>query len=173
VQDRIKTIRQSIRNLTKGQVATYSIDSITDSLYLENTTEQLYVANQTLLKSTYKKLAQLTHPDKHAGCNNLFIAVNAAYRNKDLVYMQQLYVTLVNSKNLYWLQTKGLSYCKQELERPQVSLTVLAKSPLYAICRMHATGNSKECSKLVLQEVNLVNEFDNLKNQQFNQTGNK
>lgn len=174
VQDRIKTVRQAIRNATKGQAASYSIDAITDSLYLENVTEQLYVANQALLKSTYKKLAQLTHPDKQSTNINLFQAVNAAYRNKDLVYMQQLYITLVNNKNLYWVQGEGLIYCKQELHRPQVSLTLLAKSPLYAICRMHATGNSKACSKLVLQylliqEVNLIKEFDALKNQQFNQ----
>lgn len=176
VQSRIKTLRRSIRNLTKGQTLTDSLDSITDSFYLENTTEQLYVANSVLLKSTYRKLASLVHPDKQHGCNNLFIAVNAAYRNKDLVFLQQLYVNMVNSKNLFWVQTLGMDYVRQELERPTVSLTILvATSPLYSICQLHVTGNVSKCSALVLtyllnQEVNLLQEYNSLLINQYSIT---
>lgn len=172
---RIKSLKQDIRNMTQGMGVAYTIDASTTELKastVNSESEQLYVANMVLLKSAYRKVAALTHPDK-GGDDKLFAAVNAAYRNKDLVYLQQLYINLVQGKDLFWLQDGGLAYVEQEMERPKVSMTMLQQSPLFHVARLHATGNKVACSEGVLHylrrvELQLINELEGLKHKQFN-----
>lgn len=135
-----KRLRNEIRLFTKGTGTTYSLDAPTERLYISDQNEQLYNANSILLKSAYRKLAMLTHPDK-GGDEETFHAVNEAYRNRDLTFLQELWIALNHGNDLYWLLSEGFEYALQELERPDVNLELFRGNPMFAVNRLHTTGN--------------------------------
>lgn len=165
---RIKSLRLDIRLVTKGTPVTHQQDALSSEVYISSNTEQLYNAEKALLKSTYRSVANRTHPDK-GGSADLFIAVNEAYRQGDLVFLRELWLSLNHVNDLYWIQSEGLQYCLQEIERPTVSLHILKTSPLFQVARLHHIGRAEACEQSMLeylrnQEVALQREFSHLVN---------
>lgn len=140
--DESKTIirlRREIRLATKGTPQTIAEDSITSAGYVSFGTEQLYNAQSHLVKSAYRMVAPLVHPDR-GGDVNLFQLVNSAYRLKDLTFLQETYLMLVKD-NVFWrCSTEAADYMLQEIERPKVSLTRLRTSPEFQIVMFHRSG---------------------------------
>lgn len=146
----IKKLRQEIRYATKGTPATIEQSSITSDAYLFSGTEQLFNAQQHLLKDAHRKLMRLTHPDR-GGDPELFHAVNAAYEEKDLTYMLELWIALKDESNLYWRQSEGIAYQLQECERPKVSAKMLRNAPEFRIMQLHVSGKKEQASVAALK----------------------
>lgn len=138
VMDRIKDLRNQIRIHTKGTPTGYSLDAERATLAIaRNSGAQNDNARKVLLKSVFKKLAQILHPDKPTGDIEMFDMVRDAYAQGDLTFLQEMYIDLQQKYDVYYKQTKGLKYIKVELERPKVALARLKNSPLYRIAQMH------------------------------------
>lgn len=135
----VKTLRREIRLQTKGTPATIAQDAITSAGFIPNGTEQLYNAQQHLLKNAYRMLAPLVHPDR-GGTDELFQAVVTAYRLKDMTFLQELYLQITKD-SLFWRSSEdAVAYCKQEIQRPAMSTQMLQKTYEFEIVRQHALG---------------------------------
>jgi len=139
-------LRREIRLATKGTPQTIAQDAITTAGYISFGTEQLYNAESHLVQAAYRMVASLVHPDR-GGDPELFQLVNAAYRLKDLTFLQELYITL-KVDNPFWRCRDGLLYMQQEVDRPQVSTKILQTTPEFEICRLHMKGDHKGASIL-------------------------
>jgi hypothetical protein len=145
-------LRRQIRLQTKGTPATIAQDSITTAGYIPNGTEQLYNAQAHLLKTAYRILAPLVHPDR-GGSDKLFQEVQTAYRLKDYTFLQELYLRLVKD-NLYWRSSQdSVLYCQQEIERPGMSLQLLQQTYEFQIVRTHVLGKQKEAHRLAQERL--------------------
>jgi len=147
-RDTVIRLRREIRLATRGTPATIAQDAITAAGYFSFGTEQLYNAEQHLVTSAYRMVRKLVHPDFNGGDRELFQLVNTAYRLRDLTFLQETYIMLVHSHDLFWAATKGLTYAKQEMERPKVSLHILQTTPEFQIARFHHTARYREASRL-------------------------
>jgi hypothetical protein len=139
-RDHVIRLRRDIRAHTRGAAATQAFDAITAAGYISNGTEQLYNAQSELVKTAYRAVAPLVHPDRSKYDAELFQQVRAAYVMHDLTFLQETYINLVHEHDPFWRQTKGIAYCEQELERPKVSLRLLQTTPEFGIARAHLTG---------------------------------
>lgn len=166
-----KRLRHEIRLFTKGTGTVYALDAVTERLYIHEGNEQLYNANSILLKSAYRKLALLTHPDK-GGDPKLFHAVNEAYRNRDLTFMRELWITLNRQDDLFWRQSEGLDYALQEIQRPEINWLVFKGNPLFAVNRLHTIGNTRQAKIDMVKfqkslNARLFNELTHLKEKYY------
>ncbi|MGD0511245.1 MAG: hypothetical protein ABSA33_05390, partial [Candidatus Micrarchaeaceae archaeon] len=101
LKDIVVGLRREIRMQTKGTPATIAQDSITGAGFIPKGTEQLYNAQQHLLKSAYRMVAQLVHPDRPNGSHELFQEVVTAYRLGDMTFLQELWLRLTQD-TLFW-----------------------------------------------------------------------
>jgi hypothetical protein len=137
--DTVRRLRREIRMATKG-IPTSALDGETPAGYISNGTEQLYNAQSHLLRSAYRRVAPLVHPDRSKYSAELFQQVNNAYALRDLTFLQEIYNRIVHEHDVFWCSSKGLDYVKQEIERPKVSLRILQSTPEFEIARAHQTG---------------------------------
>jgi hypothetical protein len=149
-RDYVVRLRLSVRNATRGSVPSSGMSTPTVAGYVTSGTEQLYNAEQHLLSAAYRKVRSLVHPDssKLKNSQELFQLVNAAYHLRDLTFLQETYFTLAKAHDLFWQQTDGLDYVKQELERPKASLRILQASPEFRISQLHMTRKFDDAAKL-------------------------
>lgn len=133
-------LRREIRIATRGAPTKEALDSVTAAGYISNGTEQLYNAQSELVRTAYRAVAPLVHPDRSKYSRELFQQVRTAYALRDLTFLQETYLTLVHEHNLFWRTTQGLEYARQEIERPKVSLRILQSTPEFGIARAHLTG---------------------------------
>jgi hypothetical protein len=139
-------LRREIRLATKGTPATIAQDAVTSAGYVSVGTEQLYNAQAHLVKNAYRMVAPLVHPDR-GGDPELFQLVLAAYRLKDLTFLQETYLMLVKNTGMRkwaWRCHEGREYMKQELQRPDVSLQRLRNDPTFQIAMLHQQGKDVE-----------------------------
>lgn len=141
-----RRLRLEIRLATRGTGTNYSLDSVADDLYINANTEQLYNAQTVLLKSAYRKVAMLVHPDR-GGDDEMFNAVYSAYKNRDLTFLQEYYIMHTYSNDLFWKQSEGIDYALQELQRPAVSLEKFKSNPLYAVNRLHVISQKEKAQQ--------------------------
>jgi hypothetical protein len=148
----VKHLRYEIRINTKGTPATIAQDSITAAGFIPNGTEQLYNAQAHLLKTAYRMLAPLVHPDR-GGSNELFQQVLTAYRLKDYTFLQELYIILTRD-SLFWRSSQeSVDYCEQEKERPRLSLNLLQNTAEFQIVRQHVLGKPKKAAEYAEQRL--------------------
>jgi hypothetical protein len=132
-------LRREIRLAVRGTPQTYAQDAITTAGYVSAGTEQLYNGMAHLAKVAYRAVAGLVHPDR-GGDPQLFQLALAAYRMNDLTYLQELYLRLVKD-NVFWrCSAEARDYLKQEIKRPEVSLTHLQTRPEFQIVMFHQSG---------------------------------
>ena len=149
----VKTVRRDIRMATRGTPATIAQDSITTAGFIPNGTEQLYNAQAHLLKNAYRMLAPLVHPDRKGGSSELFQQVVTAYRLKDFTFLQELYIMLTKD-SLFWRSSEdAVAYCKQEIERPSMSIQMLQQTFEFQIVRQHVLGCTEQAKKLAKQRL--------------------
>lgn len=128
-------LRREIRLATKGTPVTIAQNSITSAGYVSAGTEQLYNAQSHMVKNAYRMLVPLVHPDL-GGDNETFQLVLAAYRLKDLTFLQETYLSL--TKDLFWWSSEeAINYMKQEIERPSVSLRIMQTTDVFKIAQAH------------------------------------
>jgi len=171
LSEKTKRLRNEIRLMTRGTVTTYEQDAATNNLYLASENEQLYNAESVLLKSAYRKLAMLTHPDK-GGDPDIFKSVRDAYVGRDLIFLQELFISLQYSQDLFWQQSKGFAYALQEQQRPHMNLAKFKNNPMFAVNRLHTTGKKADAEvamrkfqKVLIQT--LFNELTYLKEKYY------
>lgn len=140
LRDTVVRLRREIRMATKG-IPTSHVENATAAGFISNGTEQLYNAQLHLCKAAYRMVAPLVHPDRSKYGRELFQQVRTAYALRDLTFLQETYIALVHEKDLHWVTTKGIEYCKQEIERPKVSLGLLQSTPEFKIARAHIQRN--------------------------------
>lgn len=145
--DFVVQLRRDIRLATKGTPVTHEQDTITEAAYVSYGTEQLYNAETHLVTAMYKKVRSLVHPDL-GGDVELFQLVNTAYRLRDLTFLQETYWLLTKGADLDWQATSGLEWARQEVQRPNVSLTMLKTTPEFAIAQAHMVGRVDEAKAL-------------------------
>ena len=145
----IKRLRREIRIQTRGFAMNEAEDAVSSAGYVSFGTEQLYNAESYLVKKAYRKIAPIVHPDsnlyggKHASVET-FQMVNAAYKLKDLTFLQDLYFNLVKD-NVFWRCSDEAHYwLDTELQRPQVTLDRLRTDPTWQIGMLHQQGKPKE-----------------------------
>jgi hypothetical protein len=145
-RDYVVRLRIDIRNATKGNTRSVGMSTPTVTGYVTGGTEQLYNAENRLLRAAYQKVISLVHPDssKLRNSQELFQLANAAFHLGDLTYLQELYLTLTFEHDLFWQQSSGLEYVRQELERPTTSLRILQSSPEFRISQLHMTRKFEE-----------------------------
>jgi len=148
-RDYIVRLRLDIRNATRGLAPSQGMSTPTVAGFVTSGTEQLYNAQTHLLSAAYRKVRSLVHPDvsKLKNSEELFQLVNAAYHLRDLTFLQETYLSLVHAHDLFWQQTHGLEYVKQELERPKISLRILQSSPEFRISQLHMTRKFDDAAK--------------------------
>jgi hypothetical protein len=134
-------LRREIRMASKGTPETMAVDSITSAGYVSFGTEQLYNAEAHLVKKAYRMLAPMVHPDRCGGDVTRFQLVNAAYRLRDLTFLQELYIQLVKDNLWYRTTDEAFAYLEQELQRPAVSTMLLRSQPEFTIAQLHLSGN--------------------------------
>jgi hypothetical protein len=148
----VVSLRREIRMQTRGTPATIAQDAITSAGFIPKGTEQLYNAQQHLLKSAYRMLAQLVHPDR-GGSNELFQEVVTAYRLGDMTFLQELYLHLTKD-SLFWRSSEdAVDYCKQEIQRPAMSIQMLQKTFEFEIVRQHALGKFDKARALAKERL--------------------
>lgn len=148
-------LRREIRMQTKGTPATIAQDAITSAGFIPRGTEQLYNAQQHLLKNAYRMLAPLVHPDR-GGSNELFQEVVTAYRLGDMTFLQELYLQLTKD-SLFWRSSKdSVEYCKQEIQRPAMSIQMLQKTYEFEIVRQHALGKFDNARALAKERLSAL-----------------
>jgi len=137
-------LRREIRIATRGVPQTYAHEAVTSAGYVSAGTEQLYNAESHLVKAAFRMVAPLVHPDRQQGSDKLFQLVLAAYRLKDLTFLQETYINLVKD-NVCWRCTdEALNYMRQEIQRPEVSLERLRTTPEFRIVMLHQQGKPEE-----------------------------
>jgi len=142
-----KRMRRQIRLATRGAPLTAEADSVAQALLLEDS-EQLYAAQTEILKRSYRQLAKVTHPDM-GGDPEVFHAVNTAYRLRDLKALYNLYVTLVQQRNLRWVcGPDALKWVSTEQKRSAVNLVRMRATPEFAIVQSHHSGNIERANVL-------------------------
>lgn len=148
----VVSLRREIRMQTRGTPATIAMDSITTAGFIPNGTERLYNAQDHLLKVAYRALTPLVHPDR-GGSNELFQEVVTAYRLKDLTFLQELYLRLTKD-SLFWRSSaEAIAYCKQEIERPAMSIQILQQTAEFHIVREHVQGNVEKAQDYAKQRL--------------------
>lgn len=136
----ILRLRRDIRLATKGTPMTIEQDSCQIAGYVSMQTESLYNAQSYMVKDAWRKIAPLVHPDRRGGDTELFQSALAAYRLKDLTFLQDLYVQL-HKDNVFWRCSADADYyLETELARPKVSLHRLQSKPEYQIVMLHQSG---------------------------------
>jgi hypothetical protein len=136
-------LRREIRLATKGTPQTIAEDAVTSAGYVSFGTEQLYNAQSHLVKTAYRMVVPLVHPDK-GGDRELFQLVLAAYRLRDLTFLQETWLFLVKD-NIFWrCSDEAHAYLNQELKRPGVSLARLRNRPEFQIVTLHQIGKQEE-----------------------------
>lgn len=136
----ILRLRRDIRIATRGTPDTIGMDSVQIAGYVSMQTESLYNAQSYMVKDAWRKIAPLVHPDRQGGSTDLFQSALAAYRLKDLTYLQDLYVQL-HKDNIFWRCSEDANhYLETELERPNVSLAKLRSKPEFQITMLHQSG---------------------------------
>jgi hypothetical protein len=148
-RDYVVRLRIDIRNATRGATPSQGMATPTVAGFVTSGTEQLYNAQQHLLSAAYRKVRSLVHPDssKLKDSEELFQLVNAAYHMRDLTFLQETYLSIVHAHDLFWQQTHGLEYVKQELQRPKISLRILQSSPEFRISQLHMTRKFDDAAK--------------------------
>jgi len=139
----IVRLRREIRLATRGTPQTIAEEAITSAGYVSAGTEQLYNAQSHLVKTAWRMIAPLVHPDR-GGDTELYQLCLAAYRLKDLTFLQETYLALVKMKDVVWRSSEGVEYMKQELLRPEVTLQRLRQDPTFQIAMLHQQGKSKD-----------------------------
>jgi hypothetical protein len=148
----VVSLRREIRMQTRGTPVTIAQDAITTAGFIPQGTERLYNAQDHLLKVAYRMLAPLVHPDR-GGSDELFQTVVTAYRLKDMTFLQELYLRLTKD-SLFWRSSDdAIAYCKQEIERPSMSLQILQQTAEFQIVRQHAQGKFKIAEKYAKQRL--------------------
>jgi hypothetical protein len=157
--EQIKFLRREIRIATRGTPQTIAEDAVTVAGYVSAQTEMLYNAQAHLVKSAWQKVAPLVHPDRRQGDTELFQTALAAYRLKDLTYLQDLFITL-QKDNVFWRCSKeSREYLDTEIQRPDVSLQRLRTKPEFQIVMLDRSGKpdkAKEFASLFAQRLILI-----------------
>jgi hypothetical protein len=146
------SLRREIRMRTRGTPVTIAQDSITTAGFLSHGTERLYNAQQHLLKNAYRALAPLVHPD-HGGSTELFQEVITAYRLKDMTFLQELFIQLTKNQVFWRSSDAAIEYCKQEIERPAMSMQILQQTAEFQIVRQHVQGNTEKARDYAKQRL--------------------
>jgi hypothetical protein len=151
-------LRREIRIATRGVASDVGTADLFESgAITPGMTEQLFAAQKHLLKSAYRLVVPLVHPDRSKYVDSLFQQVQRAYEQGDLTFLQELYIRLRYERSLFWRQTAGIEFWQQEMERPTVSLRVLQTTPEFEICRAHLTGRMEHARRLArLRLVQLI-----------------
>ncbi len=177
--DELNRLRLDIRLVTKGVPVTAPLDSASAHPVLTHSpeyNEQQYNAFTHLLRSAYKKVAMLCHPDRPGGSAELFKELTEALETRDLSKITLMYTELSAGRNLYWQQSEqAVDHASTELARPQAQLKQLRSSPAFAIARYHVVGAFAQATRamerhLKSEIVELLNELQYLtRNQNENE----
>lgn len=148
-------LRREIRLATRGTPLTIASTAITSAGYISAGTEQLYNAQAHLVKSMYRKIAPLVHPDR-GGDPELFQLALAAYRMQDLTFLQDLFWKLTKD-NVFWRSsTEALEYMEQEIKRPEVSVIHLRSKPEFQIVMLHQSGKPDQAREFASAHARLL-----------------
>lgn len=148
----VVSLRREIRMRTRGTPVTIAQDAITTAGFIPRGTERLYNAQQHLLKDAYRVLTPLVHPD-HGGSTELFQEVVTAYRLKDMTFLVELFLRL-KKDTLFWRSSDAaIAYCKQEIERPSMSMQILQQTAEFQIVRQHVQGNTEKARDYAKQRL--------------------
>jgi hypothetical protein len=152
----ILRLRRDIRMATRGTPTTIEQDSCQIAGYISMQTESLYNAQSYMVKDAWRKIAPLVHPDRRGGNTELFQSALAAYRLKDLTFLQDLYVQL-HKDNIFWRCSADADYYLQtELDRPGVSTQRLRTKPEYQIVMLHQSGKpelAREFARMIARKL--------------------
>lgn len=151
--DRIEDLRRQLRLITKGTPLTESLNEDDKEPLLTTTpgfNQRQYDAHTMLLKSLYRKLAMLCHPDRgHDG--TVFKEVETAYKQRDLYRMNTIYQTIVNGRNLYWQQSEGVYHLSSEYERYRVHIVMLKQTDSWKAVTAYLSGQVNKAAEIVHQ----------------------
>lgn len=177
--DELNRLRLDIRLVSKGVPITVPLDSASSHPVLtheQGFSEQQYNAFTLLLRSAYKKVAMLCHPDRPGGSSELFKELTEAFETRDLTKITLMYTELSAGRNLYWQQSEqAVDHASTELARPQEQLKQLKSAPAFAIARYHVVGAFAQATKAMERQlkneiVALLNELQYLtRNQNENE----
>lgn len=178
--EEVTRLRLEIRLETKGIPVTEAMDPAAarpPMLHDPQFNEQQYNAFTELLKKAYRKAAALAHSDR-GGNDEIFQEVKEAFKNRDLQALTAIFITLSAGRNLYWQQSdEGVEYASTEYERPKATRSLLQSSLVFAIARLHITGQAGKAMRAM--EMHLCSEIQTLltelqylrnKNENQNQT---
>ena len=127
----VKRLRLNIRNLQTGIASTdmqeppKAIESLTDS-------------EKVLLRSAYRKCAQIAHPDK-GGSKDEFDSVFKSYEHGDLNALIEFHLLKTNDKSVF----DRIEYWKTALDAPKVAWEKHKQSAVFTLYQMVQQGRSK------------------------------
>lgn len=142
---KVKKFKVLIQLNTRGDAAT---ESVLDT-GLDSTPQEEAVAKAFLLKKAYKQAAAMAHPDK-GGSHEDFVAINAAYRAKDIDSITEFLL----SKHRSILDQ--ISYWQSEQKKPEVSWTRFRSTPEFGIVRLYTSGNKERAEQMALEVLNIL-----------------
>lgn len=141
-------LRRDIRRATRGTPATEAQESVVVGKIVSLGSEQLWNAERQLVRTAFRAVAPLVHPDR-GGSTEMFQMVLAAYRTGDLTFLTEVY--LKHTKGVCWYGSNAaLSYAKREIERPRMSTRILQSTEEFKVHRAHVSGNTAEAQKRAL-----------------------
>lgn len=149
LMDEIKALRLEIRNASKGAAIKDAQETPTTFTV---TTEgaEASDAQLALLRDAFRKLAAITHPDRPGGSAELFDEVRRAYKNRDLHFLIELYITLVKSRNLWWITSQeAKEYVQTQTARPKVLLARLRSTSEFQVMQLFMSGRKEEAKNAI------------------------
>lgn len=126
---KLKELRARLRSLVQGIPLTEALD---DDLGAETATV-LSDAEQVLLRTAYRAAALLCHPDRGGNAED-FVALNAAYKARDLRAVQEFVIHLEKPLE------EQFAYWRDECERPEIGWIQFQQSAMYQIARELQAG---------------------------------
>lgn len=173
ITDRIKAIKLEIRNATRGQANQEALDGESfAALDIDRAGQQLSNAEQVMLKTAYRKLCNIAHPDK-GGNADLFHDIHTAYKHNDLLALQALYFQLHSGNDIFYQQSeKAVNKAHTDSIKPETKFQTLKSTTMYNVSRLHTIGRFDAASEILHNQVRLY-EIALLTELQFLQRGNK
>lgn len=174
-QDLLKEIMNTLRSIdeiTTGVPATEALNIRPNRVYSADS-GQLDNAELLLLKTAYRKVAAIVHPDKATGNKEQFQQATLAYQDQDYIELIEMYCVLKNFPNVFWRQSEiGIEYISTEVNRPKVKLQKLKASPLFKVVQFHILGHTDaakaQFEMLLLDKLKAVNsELNHLRKQKY------
>lgn len=155
IADEILRLRLDIRLELRGTPVTEPMDSLDPRMHEDShLTEAQYAARTLLLKRAYKAVAQVTHPDREGGSEELFKQTGDALKYRDLDELNYIYVNAVHVRNLYWRNSSiGHEYIGTTSDKYCVRLELLRKSTGFAIVRHYRSGRIQLAQQMMQQHL--------------------